>query len=258
LEAVIYDWDQLGDNEELGRGLINFTNDALESFEAKEVVVPLSEGDSTLKVRLLWQPQLIKREREGTSLLNSTTRAFTSVPGHALGAGVSLAGDAVGLGGKVLGTGGRALGTGGKAVFGGVGKFGSGIRGLGSKMGGGGNPSQQRPSVISEAPSSPVDNCDEMTDKKTIVTNAGPSSTPSTSTTSQPLSPSTLDNRRSIDTVHSTSNMSTIRHNEAVKVHVIGARGLKDSLDCYVRVKNNNKRSLYKTNHIKKNGAPEW
>lgn len=216
----------------------------------------LSEGNSTLKLRLLWQPQLIKREREGTSLFNSTTRAFTSVPGHALGAGVSLAGDAVGLGGKVLGTGGRALGSGGKAVFGGVGKFGSGIRGLGSKMGGGGSP-QQRPSVINEAPPL-ADSSDEATDKKKAVINAGTPSIHSASATPQPLSPSTVDTRRSIDTVHSTSNMSTIRHNEAVKVHIIGARGLKDSLDCYVRVKNNNKRSVYKTNHIKKNSAPEW
>ncbi|KAI8344503.1 C2 domain-containing protein [Chlamydoabsidia padenii] len=240
LEAVIYDWDQLGDNEELGRGVINFTSDVLESFEAKELEVQLSEGDSILKVRLLWQPQLIKRERQGTSLLGSTTRAFTAVPGHALGAGVSLAGDAVGLGGKMLGTGGRALGNGGKAVFGGVGKFGSGIRGFGSKLGG-----PPRPSVIQETP--PDD--DEMTNKNQVETDVSDEVV-------KPLSP--VDGRRSIDTVHSTSNVSTIRHNEAIKVYIIGARGLKDSLDCYVRVKNNNKRSLYKTNHIKKNSTPEW
>ncbi|CAO3584473.1 unnamed protein product [Absidia cylindrospora] len=246
LEAIIYDWDQLGNNEELARGLITFTGDILESFEAKEMEIPLT-CDSTLKVRLLWLPQLLKRERQGTSLLNSTTRAFTSVPGHALGAGVSLAGDAVGLGGKVLGTGGKVLGTGGKAVFGGVGKIGNGIRGIGSKFG------PNRTLVDNETPAgsaavggAPVD------------TNTADDRTPLSNDIAQPISSTPFPARRSIDTLQSTSNISTIRPNDAVKVSIISARGLKDSLDYYVRVKNNSKRTLYKTNHIKKNGTPEW
>ncbi|KAI8084738.1 C2 domain-containing protein [Halteromyces radiatus] len=234
LEAIVYDWDQLGNNEELGRGNIPFTGDILESFEAKQFDIHLTGGESTLKVRLLWQPQLLKRERQGTSLLNTTTKAFTAVPGAALGAGVSLAGDAVGLGGKVLGTG-------GKAVFGGVGKFGSGIRGIGSRLGG------HRSSVVQDAsPGGAV-----VSGGNGIVDETAHLGSPNNNK-------SNLDRKKSIDSLQSSSNMSMIRPNEAIKVSIIGARGLKDTLDCYVRVKSNSKHSLYKSKHIKKSATPEW
>ncbi|ORX61723.1 hypothetical protein DM01DRAFT_32143 [Hesseltinella vesiculosa] len=125
LEAVIYDWDQLSAHEELCRGVIPFTEDVLESFSAKEVDIPMDSNNSTLRLRLLWQPELLARTKQGTSLLGAT-RAFTAVPGQALGAGVQLAGGAVGLGGK-------AIGSGGKAIVGGVGRLGSKITSVGHR-----------------------------------------------------------------------------------------------------------------------------
>jgi Ca2+-dependent lipid-binding protein len=249
LEAIIYDWDQVGNNEEIARGEIKFTDDVLESFEAKQFEIPTG-GDSTLKIRLLWQPQLLKRDRQGTSLLNTTTRAFTAVPGHALGAGVSLAGDAVGLGGKVLGTG-------GKAVFGGVGKFGSGIRGIGNRL------AHHRSSVAHDASSSGGANTDRAGEDEGSAGAAGAAGAASGGAVAHarggsPSSPSTLNRRQSIDTLQSTSNMSMINPNEAIKVTILGARGLKEPLDYYIRVKSNTKHSLYKTHRTKKTTDPEW
>ncbi|KAI8329298.1 C2 domain-containing protein [Chlamydoabsidia padenii] len=240
LEAIIYDWDQVGNNEELARGEIKFTDDVLESFEAKQFDIPLT-GDSTLKIRLLWQPQLLKQDRQGTSLLNSTTRAFTAVPGHALGAGVSLAGDAVGLGGKVLGTG-------GKAVFGGVGKFGSGLRGIGNKL-------THRSSMVSSSGDGNAGGEEEAVAGAGVGAGAGAAAY---ARNGSPSSPSTLNRRQSMDTVQSTSNMSLINPNEAIKITILGARGLKESLDYYIRVKSNTKYSLYKTHRAKKTNEPEW
>ncbi|KAI8059246.1 C2 domain-containing protein [Gongronella butleri] len=219
LEAIIFDWDQVGSDEELARVMVPFTADTLESFTAREVELPLSEdGKSLLKLRLLWQPQLLARAKQGTSLLGTATRTFTAVPGQALGAGVSLAGDAVGLGGKVLGTGGKAIGSGGKAIVGGVGRVGGGIVGLGSRLGRSGTTRSN------------------ATNQNTLAVPDNTSARP--------------------ESVYST--VSTVRPGEAARVTIVGARALKDDQhDVYLRATKKN-RSVYKTKLAKKTDAPEW
>ncbi|CAO3617263.1 unnamed protein product [Cunninghamella echinulata] len=240
LEVIIYDWDQIGSHDELARGTIPFTSDVLESFEAKQFDISLTNG-AELKVRLLWQPELLARERQGTSLLNTTARAFTAIPGTALGVGGNLVGGAVGLGGKALGTGvnittgalgvgagiaGGAVGgvgKGGKAIVGGVGKGIRGIGDLGSK-------------VVHGRSSSKSNGNDIQPD----VTHTGQQ-----------------QQRHSTSTFTNSSEHSSTVGNGSIKMSIISVRGLKEKDDYYVRVRNN-KHTLYKTNHIKKTQDPEW
>lgn len=124
----MYDWDQVGSDKLIGEGIIRFSGEVLESFAAKDFEIPL-EGGGKLKVRLLWQPQLLARKRTGTSLFSTTTRMFTQAPGNAFGAGKTIAGAGIGAGGKVIGAGGKVLGSGFDAIGGGIrsiGKLGNG------------------------------------------------------------------------------------------------------------------------------------
>lgn len=153
-DVKIYDWDQIGSNTLLAEGPIPIAN--LESFAVQEVDVPLRGG--SIKLRLKWEPQLLARKREGTSLLGSTTRILTG--------GTGLAGDVVGYGvgagGKVLTGGtrmvGGAIGGGtkvvGGAIGGGIGAIGGGIgaigRGFGKIGGHGKKPSGEVPVVVAQ------------------------------------------------------------------------------------------------------------
>lgn len=146
----IYDWDQIGANTLLAEGDIPIAD--LESFAAKEVHVPLQGGN--IMLRLKWEPQLLARRREGTSLLGSTTRI--------LAGGTGLAGDVVGLGvdaGEKVLTGGTkvvtgAVGGGAKLVGGAIGGgFGAIGRGIG-KIGGNGH-KKQSVDMTSSVPASP-------------------------------------------------------------------------------------------------------
>lgn len=130
MKASVYDWDAVGKDELIGEGETTFDGQVLESFAAKDVEVSLG-GGATLRLRLLWQPQLLARKRQGTSLLGSTTRIFTAVPGAAFGVGKDALDLGVGAGTKVLGTGGKVIGGGVSAIGGGVSAIGSGIRGIG-------------------------------------------------------------------------------------------------------------------------------
>jgi Ca2+-dependent lipid-binding protein len=135
-EVKIFDWDQLGSNTLLAEGPIPIAN--LESFAAKEFDVPLRGGQ--LKLRLKWEPQLLARQRAGTSLLGSTTQILSS--------GTGLAGDVVGMG---VGAGGKVLTGGTKVVTGGIGAIGGGIGAIGrgfGKIGG------KRSSAVAEPPAS--------------------------------------------------------------------------------------------------------
>lgn len=115
----IFDWDQFGENELLAEGTIPIAD--LESFTAREIDVPLRGGNILL--RLKWEPQLLARKREGTSLLGSTTRILSG--------GTGLAGDMVGLG---VGAGGKVITGGSRAVTGAVG---GGAKIVGGAIGGG-------------------------------------------------------------------------------------------------------------------------
>lgn len=143
-EVKIYDWDQFGSNELLAEGTIPIAD--LESFAAKEVEVPLRGGKILL--RLKWEPQLLARKREGTSLLGSTTRILTGVPGDVVGLGVGAGGKVISGGTKVVGGGAKMVGG---AIGGGIGAIGGGIgaigRGFGKIGGHGRNQSTEVPVV---------------------------------------------------------------------------------------------------------------
>lgn len=126
LKAQVFDWDQFGSDTLIGEGIIPFTGEQIESFAAKDFEIPLTES-GTVRVRLLWQPQLLARKRTGTSLFSATTRIFTSAPGAAFGTTKTIASTGIGAGGKVLGAGADVLGAGANL-------FESGFRGL-SKIG---------------------------------------------------------------------------------------------------------------------------
>ncbi|CAO3579465.1 unnamed protein product [Absidia cylindrospora] len=110
LKASVYDWDQVGSDEFIGDGLIPFTGEELESFSAKEFEIKLNDGGGSLRVRLLWQPQLLARKRTGTSLFSATTRIFTSASGNAFGAGIDAGGKVLGAGFDALESGFRGFG----------------------------------------------------------------------------------------------------------------------------------------------------
>ncbi|KAI7888150.1 C2 domain-containing protein [Mucor mucedo] len=262
----IFDWDQFGENELLAEGPIPIAD--LESFAASEVNVPLRGGGNIL-LRLKWEPQLLARKREGTSLLGSTTRILTG--------GTGLAGDMVGMGvgagGKVITGGSRAVtgavGGGAKivggAIGGGIGAIGGGIGAIGRGFGkiGGNN---KKPSV-------------DMTSSA-----IAPPSVPSSPTTSSvppmpPMPPvpnsSVSTDRASRQSVVSnsvlSSNDSLYRtksifedrgKNATIKFSVVGARGLKSTkrdklCDSYVRIRHG-KNTIHKTKQCKKTCEPEW
>ncbi|KAI9319764.1 C2 domain-containing protein [Dichotomocladium elegans] len=89
LMVEMYDWDQIGKDRLLCRCQVAFGSDELESFAARNMTVAMEkEGnaenakETTIKLRLLWQPQLLARKKTSTTLLLSqTTRIFTSAPG---------------------------------------------------------------------------------------------------------------------------------------------------------------------------------
>ncbi|KAG2237442.1 hypothetical protein INT48_009571, partial [Thamnidium elegans] len=249
----IYDWDQFGANELLAEGDIPIAD--LESFAAKESNFALEGGN--IMLRMKWEPQLLARKREGTSLLGSTTRI--------LAGGTGLAGDVVGLGvgagGKVI-TGSTKVVTGavgggaklvGGAIGGGIGAIGGGFGAIGRGIGkiGGGNKNASV-DMSTPVPASPV------------------------SSVSPPIPPIPAshyeqNNQSAISNSVLSSNDSLARpksvfedrgKNATVKFTVVGARNLKDIkrdklVDPYVRVRLG-KNVIHKTKHLKKNSNPEW
>lgn len=121
----------------------------LDSFAAQELDLPL-EGvkgvSGTVKVRLLWQPQLLTKKKQQTSILSAGTKVLTGTAGATFGAGklvvgggAALAGEGLAMGGKVVG-GGLHAGT--KVVGGGINAgtkvVGGGLSAGGKVIGGGG------------------------------------------------------------------------------------------------------------------------
>lgn len=232
MTAEVFDWDQIGKHTLLCQGETAFAGDILESFAAKDVVIPLNGGDShgaTLRVRLLWQPQLLARKRTGTSLLSSTTRIFTSAPGAAFGMGLDVVGAGFDAGTKVLGTGGKVIGGGVSAIGRGIGLFG------------------RREKSTSDASSDIV---------TSPVAPAAP--TPTMSTSRQTDSSSVSDRRPSTDSTAS----RPLGREGTVNVTLVGARELAamdkgGTSDPYVRVRLGSK-VVHKTRTVKKTLQPEW
>ncbi|KAI8145238.1 C2 domain-containing protein [Fennellomyces sp. T-0311] len=230
LKAEVFDWDQIGKDTSLGECEIPFSGEQLESFGARDFEVPLNKGGS-LRVRMLWQPQLLARKRTGTSLFGSTTKIFTSAPGAAFGVGKDVVGAGFGAGTKVIGTGGKVIG-------GGVSAIGSGIRGIG-RLGGGGS-KREKSSDSSESSS---------------INQQQPVPVPTASTTS------TVDQRGSMDSSMSPQQRSG-DVSGTVNVTLLGARNLsaKDksgTSDPYARVRVGG-RVVFKTKTVKKSLQPEW
>ncbi|KAI9277156.1 C2 domain-containing protein [Phascolomyces articulosus] len=235
LVAEIFDWDQFGKDTLIGQAEVSFSGEELESFAARDFEVPVKPSGS-IRLRMLWQPQLLARKRTGTSLLGSTTKIFSSAPTAAFGVGKDVVGVGFGAGSKVIGTGGKVIG-------GGVSAIGSGIRGI-SRLGGGGGTKREKSSSDSDSTSS--NNQQQQ--------QAGPVPVPTQSTAS-----TATDQRGSIE---SSPRASTGGGSDAVNITVLGARNLKamdrgNTSDPYARVRLGG-RVVLKTRHIKKTLQPEW
>lgn len=79
----MFDWNQIEQAKSLGKARIDL--EQLEPFESVEQVVHLSHpkyGDKgTVRVRLLFSPEIILKERKNTSTFNTAGRAATQI-GH--------------------------------------------------------------------------------------------------------------------------------------------------------------------------------
>jgi Ca2+-dependent lipid-binding protein len=152
----VFDWDQIGKDTLLGTGEIPLAGDSVESFGSKEIEIPISGssgGDSSLRLRLMWQPELLAKKKTRTGFLGSTTRAFTGAPTAAFGAGRSLVGGGAQAAGGAIGAGGKALTGGANALGGGVNALGSGLK---SGMGFLGGKQKNKSQEVSPQPSSPA------------------------------------------------------------------------------------------------------
>lgn len=156
LRVEVFDWDQIGKDTLLGTGEIPLAGDSVESFGTKEVEIPISGssgGDSSLKLRLMWQPQLLARKKTHTGFLGSTTRAFTGAPTAAFGAGRTLVGGGAHVAGGAIGAGGKAITGGANALGGGVNALGSGLK---SGMGFLGGKQKNKSPEVTPQPASPA------------------------------------------------------------------------------------------------------
>ncbi|RUP50358.1 hypothetical protein BC936DRAFT_139503 [Jimgerdemannia flammicorona] len=116
----IFDWNQVQQAKSLGGGIIPLGGDHVQSFVSVEKefqITGVPGASGTLRLRLLWQPELLARKKTST-VLGGATRVLTSAPGAVLGGtkamvggGAHLAGEGVQLGGKILGGGLRASGS---------------------------------------------------------------------------------------------------------------------------------------------------
>ncbi|KAI9266580.1 C2 domain-containing protein [Phascolomyces articulosus] len=72
----VFDWNQFLGDEPLGSGGISIRGDFVESFVAKQVKIPLDGVAGVtgyVRVRFLWQPQLLIRKKTHTSILGTTS-----------------------------------------------------------------------------------------------------------------------------------------------------------------------------------------
>ncbi|KZT06296.1 tricalbin [Laetiporus sulphureus 93-53] len=91
--AEVFDWNQIEQAKTLGAGKINLAD--IEPFQAAERTIPLSSAKhgekGSIRIRLLFQPEIIVKTRKNTSTFSSAGRAMTQI-GHipvgvAVGAG---------------------------------------------------------------------------------------------------------------------------------------------------------------------------
>ncbi|TFL06303.1 C2 domain-containing protein [Pterulicium gracile] len=88
-EIEVFDWDQVGRSDSLGKATINLAD--LEPFQASEQRLLLNSSKfgqkGAVRVRLLFQPEIIARSRQKTSTFSAAGRAMTQFGGIPVGAG---------------------------------------------------------------------------------------------------------------------------------------------------------------------------
>ncbi|KAJ3513052.1 hypothetical protein NLJ89_g3156 [Agrocybe chaxingu] len=85
----VFDWNQIEQSKSLGSGRIDLAD--VEPFEAKEVLVNLSHtkhGEKgQIRLRLVFQPEIIAKSRKNTSTFSTAGRAMTTIGGLPINAG---------------------------------------------------------------------------------------------------------------------------------------------------------------------------
>ena len=113
----VFDWDQFGANESLGKAKIDL--EALEPFTPSRISVPLLTSKhgqkGTVNLSLLFTPQIVAKSRKSTSTFSTAGRAVTQVGAAPLNVGKGVVG---------------GVGAAGKGVVGGVGAVGKGVKGV--------------------------------------------------------------------------------------------------------------------------------
>lgn len=93
----VYDWDQIGKADILGSGKVDLAD--IEPFTSVERTIPLSSQKhgqkGSVRIRLLFQPEIIVKTRKNTSTFSAAGRAMTQIghmpTGVVLGAGRGVA-----------------------------------------------------------------------------------------------------------------------------------------------------------------------
>ena len=96
-DLEVYDWDQIGKADLLGSGKIDLAD--IEPFTSVERTIPLSSQKhgqkGSVRIRLLFQPEIIVKTRKNTSTFSAAGRAMTQIShmptGVVLGAGRGVA-----------------------------------------------------------------------------------------------------------------------------------------------------------------------
>ena len=98
----VFDWNQVEQAKSLGVGKIELAE--LEPFQGIERVVNLSSPrhgqKGEIRVRLMFQPEIIAKSRKNTSTFSSAGRAMTQIGGLPVGAGKGVLNEISGIFGK--------------------------------------------------------------------------------------------------------------------------------------------------------------
>ncbi|EPE09723.1 c2 domain-containing protein [Ophiostoma piceae UAMH 11346] len=99
----VYDYDFAGQPDFLGGSEINLAQ--IEPFKAAEMKLPLDGKSGSVRIRLLFRPDYVTRQRQGTSTFATPTRIVTGVAGAPIKGGaavVGVVGQGVGKGASFL------------------------------------------------------------------------------------------------------------------------------------------------------------
>ena len=90
LKVTVWDWDFADKPDFLGAASINL--ESLDPFRASESTLMLDGKSGSVRVRLLFRPDYVRRSRQGTSTFAGTGRIVTGVAGAPIKGGVAVAG----------------------------------------------------------------------------------------------------------------------------------------------------------------------